>query len=182
VCGKSVLYFCLTLVFSHKNDFKNLYKGAIYLSRKKKLYLFSFLFISALIFCFYGWNILKDKQETIVDINKIEQIEFSAPENSINQGTSFTCKLSLGKMKQYDHVYAWQEKNSIYIAFSQTISLSFSENQTITDSFSTLMNSSKDDEIEKIYLVSGSTIFDENNGVNPKKYTKNKLVWKKGGI
>lgn len=152
------------------------------MSRKKKLCLFSFLFISALIFCFYGWNILKDEKEAIIDINKIEQIEFSAPENSINQRTSFTCKISLGKMKQYDHVYALQDKNIIYIALSQTISLNFSENQTITDSFSSLMNSSKDYEIEKIYLVSGSTIFDENNGVNPKKYMKNKLVWKKGGI
>ncbi|MEI5994328.1 hypothetical protein [Candidatus Enterococcus mansonii] len=152
------------------------------MTKKKKLALVSFLSISVLICCFYGWNILKDKQETIININKIKDIEFSVTENNVDMDTPFTIRMNLGKMKQYDHIYAMQDKNVIYIAFSETISVSFSEKQTITDSLSSLMNPSKEYQIEKIYLVSGSNIFDENGGVDPKRYKESKLVWEKGGI
>lgn len=124
------------------------------MNKKKVIFLIVIIFM-VLIGLFYGWNILKDRQEKIIDIENIIQTELSLNDDKVTTDTNIDLKIFLGKFKQFDHIYIMQNKKTIYIALSETVSISFKEVQKTTESFSGVMNYSEDVEIEEIYIVSG---------------------------
>lgn len=141
---------------------------------KKKVLFLGIIFLLA-ITSFYGWNILKDNQEKVIDIGKINNVKLTLKDNKITPASTINAILTLDKFKQFDHVYIIQNKNSIYIALSETMSFVSKKKQKVSESFSSTMNYSDDFDIEEIYIVSGPEIL--SGGANPEKYDHKKLVW-----
>lgn len=141
--------------------------------KKKSLFL-GLVFLLAIV-SFYGWNILKDKQEKVIDIEKITNVKLTLKNNKITPTSNIEVLLELDKFKQFDHFYIIQNKEIVYIALSETISMTSKEKITVNESFSSTMNYSDDFEIKEVYIVSGSEIL--SGGANPEKYDHKKLVW-----
>lgn len=141
---------------------------------KRKIIFFGVMSILSIVL-FYGWNTLKDRQEKVISIEKIKDVQLTLTNNKLTLNSNVEALLKLDKFKQFDHSYIIQNKETIYIALSETISMTSKENTKVKESFASTMNYSDDFEIKKVYIVSGSEIL--LGGADPEKYDQKKLVW-----